>query len=152
MAVPSLRSNAGSSVCSSSVTSAFADDIYADEKAIDGNDEPGSTTATLAKVLKNRGYIGAYAFARSIDEVVQWLVAHGPVCWGTRWDFDMETPSRTGLIHPGGGMAGGHASGYCGHLWSSVRSFDHSDRCHFSGGSGGVSCRSDHEAHTQCAD
>lgn len=84
-------------------------DIYYACKVIDGEpgQENGSDSRSLCKVLKQMGRIGAYAFAATADEAAAYILAHGPVGIGIPWYQDMFTP-EAGLLHVGGGVAGGH--------------------------------------------
>lgn len=73
------------------------------------NREAGSYVRTLAKVLRHRGRIDAYAWATSVDEIVQWLWTRGPVVVGTDWYSGMMDPPASGVIQPLGHLVGGHA-------------------------------------------
>lgn len=86
------------------------DALYYEAKVIDGepNQEDGSTVRSGAKALQNRGRLHTYAFAASLAEVIAWVDQHGPVIFGTDWYNDMFTPDPDGLVHPTGGIAGGH--------------------------------------------
>ena len=89
---------------------ADADRIYYECKIIDGepNQENGSTVRSGAKAMTNRGRVGSYVFAASIDEIRQWLQLHGPVVFGTDWTNDMFQPDAQGYVRPTGPVAGGH--------------------------------------------
>jgi hypothetical protein len=84
--------------------------IYYECKVIDGepNAEDGSSVHSLARVLKNRGRIGAYAWASDTATIIAWLRSKGPVVVGTDWYNDMFYPDASGLVTPTGGIAGGH--------------------------------------------
>ena len=96
-------------------------DIYYECKDIDDepNEENGSTIRSLAKALKARGRISAYAFAATVGEAVVWIQNKGPVVWGTDWTDDMFYPDSDGIIHATGPVAGGHA--YVGCAYDPVR-------------------------------
>jgi hypothetical protein len=87
------------------------DAMYYECKMLDG--EPGAENGTyvrsLAKVLTNRGRVGAYAFAEKVDELRDWVRSQGPVIVGTTWYDDMFYPDPAGFITPTGPVAGGHA-------------------------------------------
>ena len=70
--------------------------------------ENGSTVRSVAKVAQNIGRITAYAWAASTDEITYWLLHQGPVIVGVNWYYGMETPDAKNIIHPTGGVAGGH--------------------------------------------
>lgn len=91
------------------VDNSAGDQIYAECKAIDGDNEDGSTIRSLAQALQNRGQLKAYAFAESIEEVIAFVTAHGPICWGIGWTDSMFTPDADGLVTPTGDDVGGHA-------------------------------------------
>lgn len=91
------------------VDNSAGDTIYDECKAIDGDNQDGSTIRSLAQALQNRGQLKTYAFASSIDEVIAFVTAHGPICWGMGWTDSMFTPDANGLVTPEGDDVGGHA-------------------------------------------
>jgi len=93
--------------------------IYKECKTIDGDDEDGSTIRTLANALKARQRLNSYAFAATVGEAVVWIQNKGPIVWGTDWTEDMFWPDTDGIVHPTGGVAGGHA--YVGCAYDPVR-------------------------------
>lgn len=70
--------------------------------------EDGTYVRSGAKGLAMKGLIGTYAFAGTVDEIIQWLYKHGPVVVGTDWTNNMFYPNADGFVRPGGGTAGGH--------------------------------------------
>jgi hypothetical protein len=93
-------------------TDQIGHDIYYKAKEIDGEPgaENGSTTRSgvqafmsFAKLDKN-----IYAFASSMEDIIVWLLAVGPVITGTNWYSQMMNPDSNGRIHVGGYLAGGH--------------------------------------------
>ena len=87
-------------------------DIYKACAVMDGHPgyEGGSTVRTAAKVLIHRGRIGTYFFARTVDEMLNYLARFGTVICGTNWTEGMYRPSLIGkIIRPTGKLAGGHA-------------------------------------------
>lgn len=84
--------------------------IYYSCKIVDNEpqQENGSTVRSLAKVLRQRNRVAAYAFANSVDEMVAWIMAKGPVVVGTDWTNGMFTPDASGMVRPTGAIAGGH--------------------------------------------
>lgn len=84
--------------------------IYYECKVIDGqpNQENGSYTRSGAKAMQARGRLSVYAFANTLDAALTWVLTKGPVVVGSDFYWDMETPDVTGLVHPTGGIAGGH--------------------------------------------
>ena len=81
-------------------------DVDADGSA---NREAGSYVRTLAKVLRDQGRIGAYAWATNTNDIAQWLWTRGPVVVGTDWYSAMMDPPANGVIQPLGHVVGGHA-------------------------------------------
>lgn len=72
-------------------------------------DDTGSNGLAAAKAAKQLGIGGTYRWIfGGADEVVQAVMAGWSVAVGTRWDHNMFTPDSSGVIHPGGGEAGGH--------------------------------------------
>lgn len=71
--------------------------------------ENGSSIHSVAKVMKKEGMIKTYAFAKSIKEIVYWVLVHGPVILGVEWTEDMFTPDAKNIIRPTGQVVGGHA-------------------------------------------
>jgi hypothetical protein len=87
-------------------------DLYYLCKIEDGEpgEENGSTVRSIAKVLQNKGRLKNYAWAASVDEITYWLLKPdgGPVIVGVDWYYGMSTPDKNNIIHPTGGIAGGH--------------------------------------------
>lgn len=85
--------------------------IYERAKQLD--DEPGEAyegTSVIAgaKVLVERGYMAEYRWAFGIDDLIDAVVAHGPVVVGTDWHDGMYQTRPSGLIEVGGPVVGGH--------------------------------------------
>jgi hypothetical protein len=94
--------------------------IYAACKILDGEpgEQNGSSVRTGAKVMMQRGKIGTYFFASSVDEAANYVARYGPVVLGTDWYTGMSYPSTFGgVIKPTGKIEGGHA-----YLWLGVDS------------------------------
>jgi hypothetical protein len=85
-------------------------DFYYRCKVLDNepNVENGTNVRSAAKVLKQSGLIGTYAFAGSTDEISYWLLNNGPVIVGTIWTEGMFKPDENNVIHPTGTVVGGH--------------------------------------------
>lgn len=87
-------------------------ELYYQAKIFDGepNAENGSSTLSGVKSFMTFGTLqnNAYAFASSIEDVKVWVLANSPVVVGTNWYYDMFFPDSSGLVHIGGGIAGGH--------------------------------------------
>lgn len=84
--------------------------LYYECKIIDGEpgQETGSTVRSGALALRNRGRLAAFAFARSLAEIDEWVNAQGSVVVGTAWTEDMFTPDGDGYVKPTGRVQGGH--------------------------------------------
>jgi hypothetical protein len=91
-------------------TNADGNRIYYEAKVIDGepNQEDGSTTLSGVKAMQQDARLKNYAFATTLDDIVTWVLAQGPVVVGTNWYEQMFTPDATGLVTIGGTVAGGH--------------------------------------------
>ena len=59
--------------------------------------------------MKKRGRIQTYAFAKSLDNIKNWVLSQGSVAVGTMWYERMFEPDSEGMIVPRGNPAGGHA-------------------------------------------
>lgn len=79
-------------------------------KVVDGEPgaENGSYVRSIAKVLQAEGRITNYAFAANTDEITTWLLTQGPLIVGIQWMNGMFNPDAKNIIHPTGGIAGGH--------------------------------------------
>jgi hypothetical protein len=60
-------------------------------------------------VLKTRGLIEGYYWARTVDQVAQTLLELGPVVVGTYWYTSMFKTTKDGLLTISGDIVGGHA-------------------------------------------
>jgi hypothetical protein len=74
-----------------------------------GGNQNGALVRDSFQTLKDRGVISEYRWALSMDEVMMALLEMGPLVIGITWFNDMFEPDAEGLVHPGGGVAGGHA-------------------------------------------
>ena len=74
-----------------------------------GEDYEGTSVRGGAKALKAAGKLTAYAWAFTVEDILNWLGTHGPVVLGTNWYQGMFEADKTGLIVPTGSLAGGHA-------------------------------------------
>lgn len=107
-------SGGGWRVCepvASTVSNQECHDLYYEEKVIDGepSQENGSTIHTLAKVMVKHGWMSAYVWASSIDDIAAWVLKYGPVVMGTDWYSGMFSPDKDGMVKLSGQVEGGHA-------------------------------------------
>lgn len=87
-------------------------DIWGEARKIDEFDDrltEGTSVRAGLNVLKREGIIKSYHWASSMDEVVDYLLKHGPLVFGTRWSDSMFSPDSNGFIKPVGRGGGGHA-------------------------------------------
>jgi hypothetical protein len=79
-------------------------------------EDTGSSGLAAAKAAVEFGLATEYRWLfRGADEVVQTIMEGEPVGIGARWEWDMFEQDANGVIHLGGGLAGGHqwtARGY----------------------------------------
>lgn len=97
---------------------ALAFRIYRSAQLIDQWPEtpPAEGTSVLAgvKIAQGLGYYAEYRWAgagsgRVLEDVVLTLGYLGPMVAGSEWTEDMFDPDASGLLHPTGAIAGGHA-------------------------------------------
>jgi hypothetical protein len=84
--------------------------IYGEARKIDefpDNVEGTSVRAGL-KVLQAHGHISNYYWARDTDEMIRYLITHGPLIVGTSWLSGMESVDAEGFIKVRGADGGGH--------------------------------------------
>jgi hypothetical protein len=113
---------AGSSVLPSTsdagVGEKFAVELYSDATVVDGYpgsyppDDTGSSGLAICKVLKSRGTINGYRWARSAYGFLR-LLQSGPVLQGMPWYKAFFEPDKDGFIDSdphwtSSGIAGGH--------------------------------------------
>ena len=75
-----------------------------------GESYDGTSVRAGAKVLHRLGFIEAYLWAHTVDEMENWLKTQGPIVLGTIWYSDMFSPKgATAKVTATGSIAGGHA-------------------------------------------
>jgi hypothetical protein len=100
------------------VAEKFAVQLYSDATVVDGYPgtypptDTGSSGLAICKVLKSRGAINGYRFARTAYGFLR-LLQNGPVLQGMPWYQAFFTPDAQGFIDsdpnwPSSGVAGGH--------------------------------------------
>lgn len=88
------------------------DDIYLEARRNDefpGEADEGTSVRAGLDTLKRHGFIGGYFWTKDHREAVEYMLTMGPLELGINWYADMFNPDSQGVIHPGGGIAGGHA-------------------------------------------
>lgn len=93
------------------ITDQTGHDLYYECKVIDGEPkkENGSDVRSAGTALRDRGRIAAYAFARSVADVRDWLLLNGVVQWGSVFLDGMFDLDSSGFMVPTGPTAGGHS-------------------------------------------
>lgn len=101
------------------VSNAFARVMFEGSRRIDremGNNYPmGASLLAGAKFAQQQGWISEYRWAFGIDDVVDTLVAKGPVVLGINWYDGMYSTETDGRVRINGNLIGGHcilATGY----------------------------------------
>jgi hypothetical protein len=88
----------------------FASYVYKEAQKVDfwpGEDYSGTSVLAGAKIMKELGFIKSYAWAFSIEEIIDSIVAKGPVVLGVPWHSGMyEAPG--GVLKVTGKKVGGH--------------------------------------------
>lgn len=86
--------------------------IYYDATVYDGAPDTtyqqGATVRSGAKAMVKRQRLQVYASAQTLDDALQWILTKGTIVFGTDFTYGMESPDSAGLVHPTGGVAGGH--------------------------------------------
>lgn len=77
----------------------------------DGEDYEGTSVRAGAKAAQELQLITTYRFSQDIEEILLWLLNHGPVTLGTDWTTEMFNATKENgyFIKPEGQVAGGHS-------------------------------------------
>lgn len=87
-------------------------DIYHRAQQLDewwGENYDGTSVRGGAKALQERGLIGTYRWATTVEDVRDAILEVGPVIVGTWWYASMFYPDPEGFLEVNGSRAGGHA-------------------------------------------
>lgn len=93
-------------------TGPTAADIYTAAQLVDewpGEGYAGTSVRAGAKVMQAQGRIAEYVWAETWQQVRDWLLARGPVVFGTNWYTGFFTPDQNGYVDATGSVEGGHA-------------------------------------------
>ncbi len=93
-------------------TSYLARLIYKQAQVIDpwpGEAYEGTSVLAGVKIAQQLGHYKEYRWAFGLDDLVLALGYKGPAVLGIPWTEDMFDPDASGLLHPTGTVAGGHA-------------------------------------------
>jgi hypothetical protein len=88
----------------------FAMHVYREAQKVDqwpGEDYSGTSVLAGAKIMKNLGFMSSYAWAFSIDEIIDSILAKGPVVLGIPWYSGMYK-APNGVLKVSGKKVGGH--------------------------------------------
>ena len=94
------------------ITGKDALEFYALAQTLDpweGENYEGTSVLAGAKAAKQKGYIGAYHWAESLDDLIMGAGYLGPCVMGTWWWSGMMEPAANGAVTPTGYRMGGHA-------------------------------------------
>lgn len=89
---------------------AYAQDIYRRAQKIDewaGENYEGTSVNAGAKICRENGTVLEYRWAFGINDVVNTVLAKGPVVLGINWYYNMYW-APNGVLKPGGELVGGH--------------------------------------------
>ena len=94
------------------ITGRDALEFYALAQTLDpwpGEDYEGTSVMAGAKAAKQKGYVSAYHWAESLDDLIMGVGYLGPGVMGTWWWSGMMRPATNGAVTPTGYRMGGHA-------------------------------------------
>lgn len=74
-----------------------------------GENYPGTSVRSAAKVLKELGVLKEYRWASNVQDIIDYVLHVGPVVVGTKWFSMMTNPQRNNIMKPYGNFQGGHA-------------------------------------------
>lgn len=76
---------------------------------IDPTRQNGTYTNAIADSMRHFGIWDAWAYAKSMDDILRWLSNHGPMCLAHDWEDKFFSPDDEGFISIG---AGNYQSGH----------------------------------------
>lgn len=88
----------------------FAQSIYKRAQNIDewaGNDYEGTSVNAGAKAMREVGLLHEYRWSFAMPDIIDTILAKGPVVLGLWWHYDMYWPEN-GVVKPTGQKVGGH--------------------------------------------
>ena len=74
-----------------------------------GENYEGSSVHGSCIALKSLGLISEYRWAKTVEQVADYVLSKAPMMLGTSWFDGFFEPKKDGFIYPEGGLAGGHA-------------------------------------------
>lgn len=75
----------------------------------DGEDYEGSSVLGACQAGIKKGYLNAYYWATTLDEIRHGVSQYGPMQIGSRWMTGMMEPDSDFWVYPTGSEEGGHA-------------------------------------------
>jgi len=74
-----------------------------------GENYPGTSVRSVAKILKDLNIIKEYRWATNTQDVINTVLTIGPMVVGTKWYAAMGAPDARGIMSVSGHDMGGHA-------------------------------------------
>lgn len=93
------------------ITNQWALGFYQEAKRNDeipGEAYEGTSVLAGAITAAKRGFVDQYRWCFGIEDVIDTLVAHGPIVIGIDWKYDMYWTRPSGLVETTGNVVGGH--------------------------------------------
>ena len=87
----------------------FVYELAQERDAWQGENYDGTSVRAGAKVLQKLGFLENYIWARTAQDMKDWVTANSPLVLGTRWHRGMSSPNAEGYVSVAGGAIGGHA-------------------------------------------
>lgn len=86
--------------------------IYREARVIDefpDDETEGTSIRAGLNVLRNKGFIKSYYWAKTTNDVIKYLLNYGPVVAGTSWFQNMFYPDNFGFVDPKGSLDHEHS-------------------------------------------
>lgn len=94
------------------MTDEMAQQFYYEARRNDewpGENYEGSSVLGAMQAGRKMGFLTAYWWATTLEEIVAGVSQYGPMEWGTDWFDGMWEPDKDGFLHVAGTVVGGHA-------------------------------------------
>jgi hypothetical protein len=96
----------------------FAQFIYKDAQKDDewaGENYEGTSVLAGAKAMKRVGLLREYRWSFDINDIIDSVLAKGPVVFGSNWYDDMYDTEEDGVMQVSGDLVGGHCYAFVGY-------------------------------------